>query len=211
MCRDSVLAFLAFLFLIGEAAAQRATPWGDDVGEFYRAAAQGDEVAMLRTALRLAEGRRGSHWATVVGDLYWQGQGAAADPTQAVKWYRRAAVRGGDLAMLALARAHPPVRARSRTPRPHTIGCRRRRLTGIHALSSNRRSIPVAAFRLCVTTRTRSNRSAGVSSSSISERESRRKPKPMRCPPVAPPMFGRFGYSRVPGPRRRTTCRRDVI
>jgi TPR repeat protein len=106
MCRGAALAFLTFLFLVGEAAAQRATPWADDVGEFYRASARGDEPTMLRTALRLAEGRKGPHWATVVGDLYWQGRGAAADPAEAVKWYRRAAVRGGELAMLALARAH---------------------------------------------------------------------------------------------------------
>lgn len=97
---------LVLLWLMDPAAAQRALTWRDDVSAYYRAAARNDELEMLRTALRLAEAGKGSHWATIVGDLYWQGRGAAANPPEAVKWYRRAAVRGGELAMLALARAH---------------------------------------------------------------------------------------------------------
>jgi TPR repeat protein len=106
MGRKAAFAFLAFLFVVSPAAAQPASAWRDDFREYYRALAHGDEPEMLRIALRLAEPRKGSHWATIVGDLYWQGRGTAANPAEAVKWYRRAAVRGGELAMLALARAY---------------------------------------------------------------------------------------------------------
>lgn len=101
----ALVLFVTFL-APNESAAQRAPARGDDIREFYRASARDDGAAMLRAALRLAEGRRGPHWPTVVGDLLWQGRGNAADPAEAVTWYRRAAVRGGDAAMLALARAH---------------------------------------------------------------------------------------------------------
>jgi TPR repeat protein len=106
MCRKVAFAFLALLVIAGPSVAQRALTWRDDVSAYYGAVAREDAREALRAALRLAEARKGSHWATIVGDLYWRGRGAAANPAEAVKWYRRAAVRGGELAMLALARAH---------------------------------------------------------------------------------------------------------
>jgi TPR repeat protein len=106
VCRQAVLALLALLVFAGPSVAQRALTWRDDVSAYYAAVARDDEREMLRTALRLAEAHKGAYWATIVGDLYWRGRGIAPDPAEAVKWYRRAAVRGGELAMLALARAH---------------------------------------------------------------------------------------------------------
>jgi TPR repeat protein len=104
MCRNAALALLALFFLIGPAAAQGT--WADDVRAYYEADVRNDGPAMLRAAIRLAEARKGSRWTSIVGDHYWQGRGTTADPAEAVKWYRRAAVRGSELAMLALARAH---------------------------------------------------------------------------------------------------------
>lgn len=116
MYRRAAFAILALLFVTQQAAAQRASTWDDDMREYFRAVGRKDEAEMLRRALRLAEAGRGSHWSTVVGDLYWQGRGTAADPGEAVKWYRRAAVRSSELAMLALARAHYSGRGAERDP-----------------------------------------------------------------------------------------------
>ncbi len=97
---------LLLVLFAGSPAAEQAKARDDDHEEFYWALARNDEAAMLAAALRLARKNKSSHWPTVVADLYWQGRGTPADPAQAVAWYRRAAVRGGELAMHALARAH---------------------------------------------------------------------------------------------------------
>ena len=97
---------LLLALLAGGAAAEQTDAQDGDFEEFYRALARNDEAAMLAPALRLARGHQSSHWPTIVADLYWHGRGTPADPVQAVGWYRRAAVRGGELAMHALARAH---------------------------------------------------------------------------------------------------------
>ena len=115
----------------------------EDVVAYYRALAREDEPAMLRAALRLTRFERGPMFRTVVGDLYWQGRGAAADPVEAVAWYRRAAVRGGELAMLALARAH--YRGRGADPDPDAV-----RFWLLQAVS---RSQPRAMLELSIYTR----------------------------------------------------------
>ncbi len=100
------MCLLLLALLSGVVAAEPAKARDDDFEEFYRALASNDEAAMLAPALRLARRHQSSHWPTIVADLYWHGRGTPADPMRAVAWYRRAAVRGGDLAMHALARAH---------------------------------------------------------------------------------------------------------
>lgn len=94
------------LLLAGAAAAEQAKARDDDLAAYYQAAAGDDAGAMLAAALRLARKYQSSYWPTIVAEHYWHGRGTRADPREAVVWYRRAAVRGGELAMLALARAH---------------------------------------------------------------------------------------------------------
>lgn len=97
---------ILLLLLAGSAAAERAKARDDDLAEYFRAAAYDDAEAMLAAALRLARKYQSSYWPTIVAEHYWHGRGTPADPAEAVAWYRRAAVRGGELAMHALARAH---------------------------------------------------------------------------------------------------------
>lgn len=103
----SALYFLTVLLLLaGAAAAEQSRARDDDLAEYYQAAATDDAGAMLTAALRLARKYQSSYWPTIVAEHYWHGRGAPANPSEAVAWYRRAAVRGGELAMHALARAH---------------------------------------------------------------------------------------------------------
>lgn len=95
-----------FLLLAGGAAAEQAKARDDDLADYYRAAAIDDAGAMLAAALRLARKYQSSYWPTIVAEHYWHGRGTPANPVEGVAWYRRAAVRGGELAMHALARAH---------------------------------------------------------------------------------------------------------
>lgn len=99
-------SFFVFLMLVGSAAAEQAKARDDDMVEYYQAAANDDAAAMLASALRLARKYQSSYWPTIVAEHYWHGRGTPADPIEAVAWYRRAAVRGGGLALQALARAH---------------------------------------------------------------------------------------------------------
>ena len=97
---------ILLLLLAGRAAAEQAMARDDDIAEYYRAAAYDEAAAMLAAAPRLARRHQSSYWPTIVAEHYWHGRSAQADPVEAVAWYRRAAVRGGELAMHALARSH---------------------------------------------------------------------------------------------------------
>jgi TPR repeat protein len=97
---------ILLVLLVGGASAEQAKARDDDLAAYYQAAADDDAGAMLAAALRLARKYQSSYWPTIVAEHYWHGRGTPADPVQAVAWYRSAAVRGGELAMHALARAH---------------------------------------------------------------------------------------------------------
>ena len=104
--RCLLLCLILLSLLADGAAAERAKARDDDLAQYYQAAADDDAGAMLAAALRLARKYQSSYWPTVVAEHYWHGRGTPTDPGEAIAWYRRAAVRGGELAMLALARAH---------------------------------------------------------------------------------------------------------
>lgn len=102
----AALVGLVVLCFVGPAAAETKSTWEEDHRAYGLALGRGDDAEALRRAVRLAERGISSYWAMIVADLYWRGRGRPADPAEAAKWYRRAAVRHNRDAMLAVARAH---------------------------------------------------------------------------------------------------------
>lgn len=94
-----------FVACIGIAGAERArsTEVLERLAEAYRSR---NEAEIFYWTLQAAAQKNGSHHRAWVGDHYWRGHGVAADPEQAVAWYRSAAALGSVFGMLGLARAH---------------------------------------------------------------------------------------------------------
>lgn len=116
MRRLVVVIAVVFFAAHGGVSAETANVSKDALNEYYRALRANDEAAMLRAATRLAQSERSSLWHKTVADFYWYGRGVAPGAAEAVVWYRRAAVRGDENAMLALARAHHRGRGAERDP-----------------------------------------------------------------------------------------------
>jgi len=90
---------------VGAAAAERAR--SVDVFERLKEAyGSRNEGEIFYWTLQAAAQKNGTYYRARVGDYYWRGYGVAADPEQAVAWYRSAASLGSVFGMLGLARAH---------------------------------------------------------------------------------------------------------
>lgn len=200
---------ILLLLLAGRAAAGQAKARDDDIAEYYRAAAYDEAAAMLAAAPRLARRHQSSYWPTIVAEHYWHGRGAQADPVEAVAWYRRAAVRGGELAKHALARSHYRGLGAEQDVEAVIFWLEQaRRHKHARAMLElaiyNRRGIPYARDQKLVDAA-----ATAVSKSSSQERASRPRSIVMRCRPCARPMSVHSGSSPAPG-RLRPTMPRPV-
>jgi TPR repeat protein len=97
-----IKAALAFLILVLALAGPAAATWLDDA---VAAVHSGDYATALRGLSPLAEG--GDARAQFdIGFMYAQGWGVAKDPAEAIKWYRKAANQGLQVAQHFLGMAY---------------------------------------------------------------------------------------------------------